>query len=182
MGGKVSRQGDDASSVVSGISAYSSMSKARSTTSLAGRNVVGAGASAGKRKQMPESYDWQRLDEYASFLHEQDSLRQQLGVQALQRKLRMDLDQQVAEKEQKKTDALDEERRYHQNSLMELERWKEQEQAREEEKHEKIMREKADRDAQLQYEKQLKSQEEQKRKDEESDLVEKIVNEMESER
>lgn len=175
--GKITRNADDASSVCTGVSGYSTMSRARSATSLAGRNVVGG---AGKKK-LPDSYDWTRLDEYASYLHEQDSLRQQLGVQALQRKLRMDLDQQVAEKEQKKTDAVDEERRYHQNSLMELERWKEQEQAREEEKHEQVMREKADRDAQLQYEKQLKSQEEQKRKDEEADLVEKIVDEMESE-
>lgn len=180
--GKVSRPGDDASSVVSGVSGYTSMSKARSTTSLAGRNVVGvAGGSAKTKKQLPDSYDWTRLDEYASFLHEQDALRQQLGVKALQRKLRMDLDQQVAEKEVKKTDALEEERLYHQNSLMELERWKEQEQAREEEKHQQILKEKADRDAQLQYEKQLKGAEEQKKKDEEASLVEKIVDEMEAE-
>jgi len=179
--GQISRPGDDASSVVSGVSGYTSMSKARSTTSLAGRNVIGAGAGGGKKKQMPESYDWQRLDEYASFLHEQDSLRQQMGVKALQRKLRMDLDQQVAEKEMKKTDALEEERRFHQNSLMELERWKEQEQAREEEKHNQVMKEKADRDAQLEYEKKLKGAEEQKKKDEESSLVEKIVDEMEAE-
>ncbi|CAE7628646.1 unnamed protein product [Symbiodinium pilosum] len=65
-----------------------------------------------------------------SYLHEQDALRQQLGVKALQRKMRMDLDQQVAEKVKKKVDAHDEERRYHENSLMELERWKEQEQIR----------------------------------------------------
>lgn len=93
----------------------------------------------------------------------------------------MDLDQQVAEREQKKTDALEEERRYHQNSLMELERWKEQEQAREEEKQELIAKEKADRDDQLAYEKQLKAQEQQKKKAEESDLVEKIIDEMEAE-
>lgn len=30
-----------------------------------------------------------------SYLHEQDALRQQLGVKALQRKMRMDLDQQA---------------------------------------------------------------------------------------
>lgn len=67
------------------------------------------------------------------------------------------------------------------NSQMELERWKQQEQAREEEKHEKIQKEKADRDAQMTYEKELKSQETQKRKDEEASLVEKIVTEMEQE-
>lgn len=175
--GKVTRNADDASSVCTGVSGYSTMSRARSTASLAGRSVVGGPA----KKKLPSSYDWTRLDEYASYLHEQDSLRQQLGVQALKRKLRMDLDQQVAEREQKKTDALEEERRYHQNSLMELERWKEQEQAREEEKQELIAKEKADRDDQLAYEKQLKAQEQQKKKAEESDLVEKIIDEMEAE-
>lgn len=63
----------------------------------------------GSKFELPASYDWTRLDEYAplssivssawallrSYLHEQDALRQQLGVKALQRKMRMDLDQQV---------------------------------------------------------------------------------------
>eukprot|EP00931_Biecheleriopsis_adriatica_P030055 TRINITY_DN1773_c0_g1_i1.p1 TRINITY_DN1773_c0_g1~~TRINITY_DN1773_c0_g1_i1.p1 ORF type:complete len:513 (-),score=186.05 TRINITY_DN1773_c0_g1_i1:124-1662(-) len=162
---------------VSGVSMYSSMSRARSTTSLAGRNIAGGY----KKTSLPESYDWTRLDEYASYLHEQDSLRQQLGVKALQRKMRMDLDQQVEEKQLKKVDAIEEDKRYQQNSMMELERWKQQEQAREEEKHEKIMKEKADRDAQLEYEQRMKATETQKRKDEEASLVEKIVNEMEAE-
>jgi len=165
---------DDNMSMMSGVSGYSTMSRARSVAAMAGNQVVNKG-------QLPESYDWTRLDEYASYLHEQDSLRQKLGVQALQRKLKMDLDQQVMEKQAKKHDVIEEERRYHLNSQMELERWKQQEQAREEEKHEKIQKEKADRDAQMTYEKELKLKETQKRKDEEASLVEKIVTEMEQE-
>jgi len=165
---------DDNMSMMSGVSGYSTMSRARSIASMAGNRIVNKG-------ELPESYDWTRLDEYASYLHEQDSLRQKLGVQALQRKLKMDLDQQVQEKQAKKQDVIEEERRYHQNSLMELERWKQQEQVREEEKHDKIQKEKADRDAQMQYEQELKAQDMQKRKTEESSLVEKIVTEMEQE-
>ncbi|CAJ1337231.1 unnamed protein product [Effrenium voratum] len=166
---------DENQSVISGVSNYSGMSRARSATSLVGREMVGS------KFELPSSYDWTRLDEYASYLHEQDALRQQLGVKALQRKMRMDLDHQVAEKVKKKVDAVEEDKRYYENSLMEMERWKEQEQLRQEEKHHRVMKEKLDRDAQLEYEQKLKADELQKKKDEESSLVEKIVNEMETE-
>merc|ERR1712060_979622 len=149
--------------------------RSQSVASLAGMSVLKANNS------VPQSFDWSRLDEYASYLHEQDALRQKMGVSALQRKLCMDLDQQVAEKEKKKQDATEEDRRYHQNSLIELERWKETEQIREEERHQKLMREKKDRDDQLEFERSLKAAEEQKKKDEEANLVEKIITEMEAE-
>ncbi|CAE8720608.1 unnamed protein product, partial [Polarella glacialis] len=165
----------DDRSVVTGVSAYSGITglsqRSRSCTSLAGKSVVSLGSSTG--------YDWNKLDEYASYLHEQDSFRQQLGVVALQRKMKMDLDQQVKEKQRKKLESLEEDKRYHQNSLMELERWKDQEKLRAEEKESKVQREKKDRSEQLAYEKQLKVQEEQKKVAEESMLVEKIVVEME---
>merc|ERR1719316_2049400 len=102
------------------------------------------------------SFDWSRLDEYASYLHEQDAARQKQGVQALQRKLRKDLDIQVAERKAKQTEGAEEERRYHNNLMVELERWKQTEQARAEELRQKLQREKKDRDEQLVYEKQLK--------------------------
>jgi len=172
--------GDDASAV-SGVSAYtgltglsqamSGLSKARSATSLAGSKIMGAPV---------KQHDWSKLDEYAAYLHEQDALRQKLGVQALQRKLKMDLDAQVHEKSKRVQQAVEEDRRYHENSLMELERWKQQEQEREEEKKAKIVRQKEDREEQLKYDRVLREQQEQKRKAEESFLVEKIVTEMEA--
>lgn len=164
------RIADDNQSVISGVSNYSGMTRSRSAASIAGREVVGS------KFELPASYDWTR-----SYLHEQDALRQQLGVKALQRKMRMDLDQQVAEKSKRKTDAVEEDRRYFENSLMEMERWKEQEQLRQDEKQQRIVKEKLDRDAQLEYERKLKDEELQKKKDEEASLVEKIVNEMELE-
>merc|ERR1711972_955649 len=122
------------------------MGRSRSVASMAGSNLVNG--SPGKTK----TYDWCKLDQYASYLHEQDCIRQHMGVKALQKKLRMDLDQQVAQKQTRRTEENEEEHRYHQNSMVELERWKQMEQLREEEKHQKLMREKEDRDAQLNFE------------------------------
>merc|ERR1719323_612308 len=127
-------------------------------TSLHGMNVIKGAA--------PDSFDWSKLDEYASYLHEQDALRRKLGVQALQRKLRMDLDEQVSNKQARRAEAEQEDMRYHQNSMIELEQWKAAEQAREQERHNKLMREKMDRDDQLNFERKLKDEENQRRRDE----------------
>jgi len=157
---------------LSGVSAYSGASvRSRSLASLAGESVVKGG--------MPDAYDWGRLDEYASYLHEQDSLRQMQGVRALQRKMKADLDQQVSEKGGKDAFEKEEDRRYHQAQMVELERWKEREQSKAEEMKQKVMREKVDRDEQLAFEQKLKNEEVNKKKDEEAKLVSKIVYEME---
>jgi len=157
------------------VSMYSGASRRSQGLSSNGRGVMGSSG------QLGASFDWARLDEYASYLHEQDAIRQKIGVSALQRKLKMDLDHQVQEKANKRNAADEEDRRYHQNSMVELERWKQTEQMRQEELHEKLQREKRDRDEQLAFEQKLKNAELQRKKDEESCLVEKIVNEMESE-
>merc|ERR1719350_81291 len=65
--------------------------------------------------------------------------------------------------------------------MIELDRWKQQEQAREEERHMKLMREKTDRDQQLAYERKIKADEEQRKRNEEALLVDRIVSEMENE-
>jgi len=158
----------------SGVSAYSGMSRmsrrSRSSASIAGKNIAGG---------VP--LDWSRLDEYAGYLHEQDAARQKQGVQALQRKLRQDLDGQVAERKHKQDEGAEEERRYHNNLMVELERWKQTEQSRADELKQKLAREKTDRDEQLAYEHLLKDEAANKKKNEEASLVDKIVNEMEAE-
>merc|ERR1712118_484408 len=65
--------------------------------------------------------------------------------------------------------------------MVELDRWKQTEQARTEEVKQKLMREKKDRDDQLAFERVLKNDASSKKKNEEAALVEKIVNEMEAE-
>lgn len=93
----------------------------------------------------------------------------------------MDLDQQVAEKQARRSDSEQEDMRYHQNSMIELERWKHAEQARENDRHNKLMREKSDRDDQLNFERKLRDEESERKRNEESSLVTKIVDEMENE-
>jgi len=168
--------GDNASEVSAYSRAPTVMSRARSVPSLAGSQIVGNTGAGGQRRM-----DWSRLDEYAGYLHEQDCIRQHLGAKALQSKFRSDLDQQIAQKRSKMQAEEEEDHTYHQNSMVELERWKQMEKLREEEKQQKIAKEKEDRDAQLAYEKQLKAEEEQRKKDEEAALVAKIVDEMEAE-
>ncbi|CAJ1458260.1 unnamed protein product [Effrenium voratum] len=164
---------DDSSTVskaISGVSQYTGLSqRSKSATSLAGKQLI-----AGRK------HDWSKLDEYASYLHEQDALRQRLGVQALQRKMKLDLDAQVQDKLKRQTEAVEEEKKHHENTLLELDRWKQQEKEREDERHLRVLKEKEDRDEQLRYEKHLKELDEHRKRDEETQLVEKIVAEMEA--
>jgi len=159
---------------VSAVSAYSGASRRSASLANLGQSVL-------QPKDAPEAFDWSRLDEYASYLHEQDAVRQKMGVTALQRKLKMDLDAQCAERNARKYENRDEDTRYHQNTMIELERWKATEQSRAEELKAKLMKEKVDRDEQLAFERKLKEEELSKKKSEESNLVEKIVTEMEME-
>merc|ERR1719197_1212025 len=106
-----------------------------------------------------KDFDWSKLDEYASYLHEQDALRQKAGVLAMQQKLRLDLDRQVAEQRMKKQRQREEEQKYFMNQLVEIEQWKEMERAKAEELKAKAHKEKKDRDEQLDYERQLKNEE-----------------------
>jgi len=161
-------------------------------------SVAGSEVSRGSRKSMTRSqsaagvgmhsletiqeFDWSKLDEYASYLHEQDALRQKAGVLAMQQKLRLDLDRQVAEQRMKKQRQRDEEQKYFMNQLVEVEQWKEMERAKAEELKIKAHKEKRDRDEQLQYERMLKSEEVERKKEEEAALVEKIAREMEMEK
>mmetsp|Transcript_138053 Transcript_138053/g.251290 ORF Transcript_138053/g.251290 Transcript_138053/m.251290 type:complete len:501 (+) Transcript_138053:81-1583(+) len=157
----------DATSNVSGVSAYSTMSQMpRSRSFSSGRGGSGQ--------------DWSMLDEYASYLHEQDALRQKAGTIALQRKFRKDLDNQVAQKKATLHGTDDEDRRYHKNMMIDLGRWKELEMNRAQEVKQKHMREKRDRDEQLAYEQRLKDEAAKRKQLEDAFLVNKIVNELEA--
>merc|ERR1719454_1379190 len=59
-----------------------------------------------------DNFEWSKLDEYASYLHEQDAVRQRLGLVDMQKKLRADLDKQVADQRRKKQRQREEEQRY----------------------------------------------------------------------
>merc|ERR1719446_1543191 len=128
---------------------------------------------AGESVVQGKKYDWAGLDEYAGYLHEQDAARQKQGVQALQRKLRKDLDLQVAERKAKQDEGHEEERRYHNNLMVELERWKHTEQARAEELRQKLQLEtkKAMRKVFEENEKDLQKREAAKKEQQEKDAA-----------
>lgn len=180
---------DDEISIVSDYSvahsvAGSEMSRGsrRSNNMTRSKSASGIGMPSIKEGMPIQDFDWSKLDEYASYLHEQDALRQKAGVLAMQQKLRLDLDRQVAEQRMKKQRQRDEEQKYFMNQLVEVEQWKEMERAKADELKVKAFKEKRDRDEQLQYERMLKNEEVEKRKEEEAALVEKIAREMEMEK
>merc|ERR1719453_2475552 len=129
-----------------------------------------------------KNFDWSKLDEYASYLHQQDSLRQQASTKEMQRKLRLDLDKQVADQRRKKQKQREEEKRYFANQMVEIEQWKVMEVEREVEVKDKNIKEKIDRDEQLAFERRRRDAELVKQEAEEKALVEKIQREMEQEK
>ena len=65
-----------------------------------------------------DNFEWSKLDEYASYLHEQDAMRQKLGQHDMQKKLRADLDKQVADQRRKKNRQREEEQKYFHNQMV----------------------------------------------------------------
>jgi len=172
---------DDAKSEVSNVSSYSRSSAGRSA------RMGKPAAVAQTMEGIPEdarfdNYEWSKLDEYASYLHEQDAVRQRLGLVDMQKKLRADLDKQVADQRRKKQRQREEEQRYFHNQMVEIEQWKEMEKEREVEMKDKAIKEKSDRDEQLAFERKRRDEDLAKTEKEEKALVEKIVREMEQEK
>merc|ERR550514_2225289 len=98
---------------------------------------------AGTLEMVPEdarfdNFEWSKLDQYA--------VRQRLGLCDMQKKLRQDLDKQVADQRRKKQRHREKEQRYFHNQMVEIEQWKEMEKEREVETKDKAIKEKVDRD------------------------------------
>jgi len=181
---KKAAKGDDEQSMVSEYSFAASVAGSNLSRGSRMSRSKSASAIAPSQPGLPpiNEMDWSKLDEYAAYLHEQDALRQKAGVLAMQQKLRLDLDRQVAEQRTKKQRQREEESKYFMNQLVEVEQWKEMERAKAEELKVKAHKEKKDRDEQLQYERMLKQEEVDRKKEEEAALVEKIAREMEMEK
>jgi len=171
------RQSDDDKSSVSNVSAYSVRdAKAPTPTPAATMPAIKEG------DERFENFEWSKLDEYASYLHEQDAMRQKLGLHDMQKKLRADLDKQVADQRRKKNRQREEEQKYFHNQMVEIEQWKEMEKERDAEMKAKAHKEKVDRDEQLAFDQKRRDEELAKQEKEEKALVSKIVREMEQEK
>merc|ERR1719482_1877281 len=171
------RPTDDDKSSVSNVSAYSMRDKPPPTPTLAQTMP-----SIKEGEERFDNFEWSKLDEYASYLHEQDAMRQKLGQHDMQKKLRADLDKQVADQRRKKNRQREEEQKYFHNQMVEIEQWKEMEKERDADMKTKALKEKVDRDEQLAFDQKRRDEELAKQEKEEKALVAKIVREMEQEK
>ncbi|KAF4669892.1 hypothetical protein FOL47_002323 [Perkinsus chesapeaki] len=180
---------DDEISVVSGISAYSQRSAGSSYKGRPKR--VGGGGTLeaipeddenlsvnGKGVEGQRRFNWSRLDEYSQYLHEQDSIRQKLNELEVKKRLSEDLGRQIRDSRARKTQIQEEEKKYLENQLVELDEWQKYEDKANAERKEKAMKEQRDRQLQINFDKARQDRELEKRRNEEAKLVEKITREM----
>merc|ERR1719265_1602940 len=127
-------------------------------------------------------FPWAELDKYAAMLHERDAMQKKEQICRLQSELKKDLDQQVSDNRVRKQKERDSDLQYFNNQVGEIEKWKEHEQSRIMSQKEKHQKEKEDRDEQLRYSNSLKEAETAKRQDEDQQLLNKIAQELDTER
>lgn len=128
--------------------------------------------------RVPDDYDWSRIDEYAMFLHEEDAIRAKKADKEMKDNLKSFLDVQVAEREQKKKRRAEDEQKYYDNLLIELEDWEVSEKQKQDDFKEKMAAERRSRDAQLEYDRELKEAEAARKKQEEEALMKQIEEEI----
>lgn len=149
---------------------------------LGGMAIKGKGQTSKEEDASLEDFEWAKLDEYASYLHEQDAMRQKLGIVDMQQRMRDDLDRQLADARLKKQRQIDEEARYFTAQVQEIEQWKILEQQKVVDIRAKNVREKEMRDEQLELNQALKTEEVERRRRTELELVDKINREIDAER
>jgi len=159
-----------ASTRLSNISGLSKLSHCTSLSALLAQGKV------------PQDYEWSRLDEYAQFLAGQDQARTKNIDKDVKAKLRNQLDKQVVERQNQKQQLVEDEKKYYDNLLIELDEWKIQEKEKEEEFHKKMQQEKASRDEQFFAEQKKKAEEKEKIRLEEERIVKQVVEEIAADR
>ncbi|EER07265.1 mature-parasite-infected erythrocyte surface antigen, putative [Perkinsus marinus ATCC 50983] len=181
-------KGDDGVSVVSGVSAYSQRSGGssykgpqRATNTMEaipedeeGLSVTGRAIEGGEQRR----YNWSRLDEYSRYLHEQDSIRQKLNELEVKKRLAEDLRRQMRESRSRKAQLVEEEKKFKENQLIEIDEWQKYEDKVNAERRDKAIKEQKDRELQMNFDKARQEREEEKRRNEEAKLVAKITREM----
>lgn len=125
---------------------------------------------------------WADLDKYAALLHERDAYQRKEQLVRLQNELKKDLDQQVSDNRIKKQKELDDDKQYWESQIGEIEKWKENEKNRVLEQKAKAEKEKEDRDRQLAYSNSIKQAEAEKLMNEDRALLDKIAQDLDSER
>lgn len=120
-------------------------------------------------------YEWGMLDEHAKFLHELDEYRAKQGIADQQKILKRELDTQVAaQSDQKKLEQLYHQK-YHEELMEEVSRLKDIDASKEDAIKEKQLKEKIARDMQMKYDRQIRGEEDEKKKRDEELFIRKIA-------
>lgn len=165
------------------VSRYSQHSVAASQVSrLSDKSATTTLSAILAQGKNPNDYDWGRLDDYAIFLHEQDGNRAKQVEKSVQSNLKQHLDVQVVDRQRQKQRLVDDEKKYYDNLLIELENWKLAEEEKKEVFQKKIMAEKKSRDEQYYADQKKKAEEAAKLRLEEEQQVKQVVEELEQEK
>lgn len=133
-------------------------------------------------KAQPQSMDWSVLDKYATYLHEQDAMRQRAAELEMKAKLRQDLDRQVADAQKRKEREAEDGLKWSAAQKQEYAKFQEKEQEKVSIVREKADREKQERDIQLQFDRAAREKDQENKIQEGQALISKIEGELDQER
>lgn len=125
---------------------------------------------------------WADLDKYAALLHERDAGQRKQQITRLQNELRKDLEQQISDNKIRKQKEKESDQAYWESQMGEIDKWKDHEKDRITEQKVKHQKEKEERDKELNYCNSLKKAEADKNLDEDRALLDKIAQELDSEK
>jgi hypothetical protein len=129
-----------------------------------------------------DDFQWAELDKYAALLHERDAHQKKEQIVRLQNELKKDLDQQVSDKMVRNLKEKETDQKYFENQIGEIEKWKEHEKNRIIEQKVRHQKEKEERDQQLTHSNHLKKTQAEKQMVEDRALLDKIAQELDTER
>lgn len=130
---------------------------------------------------LPENYEWNRLDNYATIIQSHEEARTRDEKRAVQSRIKADLDKQMADIRSRKEREKRDDAEYYKNLSIEIEQWKEYDRRVAEDRRIKAEIEKLDRDEQLQYDSSKKQEQHEKRQREDQMLLERIDLELKEE-
>ena len=130
---------------------------------------------------LPENYEWNRLDNYATIIQSHEEARTRDEKRAVQSRIKADLDKQMADIRSRKEREKRDDAEYYKNLSIEIEQWKEYDRRVAEDRRIKAEIEKLDRDEQLQYDSSKKQEQHEKLQREDQMLLQRIDLELKEE-
>jgi len=126
--------------------------------------------------------EWAVLDKLADQLHRQDASTQKQKELELQQRLRNDLDKQIADTKLKKNREREEDRKFHESQVDAIQKWHEQESAKEKARKDRLRVVARERDVQLELNRKRRDEEKQRLQQEAQKMQDDIERGMDSDR